>query len=74
MVDSYEREVLPHLMIEKAMLNCELAKAREVAVASEKDCAALRGRAEQAEAESDVLRSQLDAVISTNMGRSRGGG
>lgn len=73
-VDSYEREVLPQLVIERAVLNCELAKvrtdARNAAEASEKVKEALRDRVAEAEAESQLLRTQLASVRLS----SRGGG
>lgn len=69
-IQSYESQVLPHLMVERALLNCELAKAREAAVTSFEDCQALRGRVLEVEAESSVLRIELDAL---RAGRHGGG-
>merc|ERR1719454_358154 len=76
-IKSYERQVLPQLMVERAVLNCELAKirteAREAAEASERDKEALRGRVAEVEAESDDLRSQLASARLSTI-RRRGGG
>lgn len=73
-LQSYENHVLPHLMVERAMLNCELTTARKAAVTSQEDCQALRGRVLEVEAESSVLRTELDALRAATLGRSRGGG
>lgn len=74
---TYEREVLPQLMVERVVLNCELFKIRSEALkaaeASERDKEALRDRVAEAEAESQTLRSQLASVRLTSVGR-RGGG
>jgi hypothetical protein len=69
-IQTYESQVVPHLMVERALLNCELAKARKAAVTSAEDCQALRGRVLEVEAESSFLRNELDAF---RAGR-RGGG
>lgn len=74
---TYEREVLPQLMVQSLVLKGELSKIRsealEAAEASERDKEALRDRVAEAEAESQTLRSQLASVRLTSIGR-RGGG
>jgi len=76
-VESYAREVLPQLMVERAVLNCELAKVRDDAVkaaeASERDKEVLRVRVAEAEAESLYLMSQLASARLATL-RSHGGG
>lgn len=75
-IKSYECQVLPQLMVERAVLNCELTKtrteAREAAEASERDKEALLDRVAEFEAETQELRSQL-ALARIRIGR-RGGG
>jgi hypothetical protein len=80
-LETYEREVVPQLMVKKVVLNCELATVRSAALKaaeeSERDKQALRSRVAQAEAETEELRSQLvyarSEARSVALGR-RGGG
>mmetsp|Transcript_87622 Transcript_87622/g.165183 ORF Transcript_87622/g.165183 Transcript_87622/m.165183 type:complete len:618 (+) Transcript_87622:146-1999(+) len=72
-VQGYEQKVLPQLVVQRAVLNCELAAARAGRKALEADHVALCSRFAEAEVEKGELRTQLASARAAAVRRHGGG-